>query len=169
MGRRSSPQITAEHTKRNVQPEGAQMSSRLRRTVPRTNADYLRWKLGKWAKEYAPNVTMVEIGTVPTPLETEEHAVAYISVADGSPPLLVTDKRLLRDGRTVLRYEELEHCIWIDRDHEQKAKLKHSHFQRIILERRDGSELVLDGLGQAVFPLLKFFWFKLGRGEPQAG
>lgn len=39
----------------------------------------------------------------------------------------------------------------------------------MILERSDGSELVLEGLEQAVFPLLKFFWFKLGCREPAAG
>ena len=138
--------------------------------MARTNADYLRWKLGKWAREYAPNVTMfADDSTLPFQLESDEKAIAEVSVASGDAPIEVTDKRLVRAGETLLCYDELAHCIWIDRDHEMKVKNKHSHFQRMILERRDGSEIVLDGLGQAVFPLLKFFWFKLGRGERAAG
>jgi len=50
-----------------------------------------------------------------------------------------------------------------------KIKQKGSHFHRMILERNDGSDLVLEGLGQAVFPLLNFFWSKLGRREPAVG
>jgi hypothetical protein len=144
--------------------------SRLRQTVSRTNADYLRWKLGKWAREYAPNIKVVPEGSqVSVPLESNEHAIAEISLASSASPIVVSDTRLVREGETLLRYDQVEHCIWIDRDREMKGMLKHSHFQRMILERSDGSELILDGLGQAVFPLLQFFWFKLGRGEPTAG
>lgn len=138
--------------------------------MPRTNADYLRWKLGKWAREYAPNITMFAEGSSDRiRLESDEAAIAEISLASGESPIVVTDARLVRDGETLLRYDDLEHCIWIDRDRELKVKRKATHFHRIILERNDGSDLVLEGLGQAVFPLLKFFWFKLGRGEPAVG
>ena len=82
--------------------------------------------------------------------------------------MVVTDVRFVREGDTLLRYDDLAHCIWIDRDYQWRVKHKHSHFQRMILERRDGSEVVLDGLGQAVFPLLTFFCSKLGRREPVA-
>lgn len=135
--------------------------------MARTNADYLGWKLGRWAREHAPNILML---TDSAPgnirLEPDETAIAQISLAASKSPILVTDIRLIRDGQTLLRYDDLRYCIWIDRDRKMKGKLKQTHFQRIILERHDGSELVLDGLGQAVFPLLKFFWFKLGRREP---
>jgi hypothetical protein len=138
--------------------------------VPRTNADYLRWKLGQWAREYAPNIRMLADGSsIPVRLEFDESAVAEISLASGGSPIVVTDIRLVRDGQTILRYDELKHCIWIDRDRETKVKRKTSHFHRMILELNDGSEFVLEGLGQAVFPLLKFFWFKLGRDESAAG
>lgn len=137
--------------------------------MARTNADYLRWKLGRWARGHAPNILMFE-GNPPTDirLEPNETAIAQISLASGESPIVVTDIRLIRDGQSLLRYDELRYCIWIDRDLKMKGKLKQTHFQRIILERHDTSELVLDGLGQAVFPLLKFFRFKLGRGEPAA-
>ena len=138
--------------------------------MPRSNADYLRWKLGKWARDYAPNIRMLAEGSsVLAPVESGEALIAEISLASGGLPIVITDQRLTRDGATLIRYSELEHCIWIDRDREVKVKQKASHFHRIILERSDGSELVLEGLGQGVFPLLEFFWFKLGCGEPAAG
>jgi hypothetical protein len=117
----------------------------------RTNADYFRWKLGRWARDYAPNVRMFD-GGFPTDflLELNEIPIAQIALASGGSPIVVTEIRLLRDQQTLLRYGDLRCCIWI------------------ILERHDQSEIVLDGLGQAVFPLLKFFWFKLRRGEPTA-
>ena len=133
----------------------------------RTNADYLRWKLGKSSRKHAPNIRMLaEESPIAIPLESSESAIAEISLTPAGSPITVTDLRLIRDGETLVRYEDLQHCIWIDRDRETKLKLKVTHFQRIILERKDGSELILDGLGQAVFPLLKFFWFVLGRGDP---
>jgi hypothetical protein len=112
----------------------------------RTNANYLRWKLGKWARDYAPNVSMFD-GSFATDflLEPNEIAIAQISLASGGSPIVVTDLRLLRDQQTLLRYDDLRYCIWIDRDREMKVKLKESHFQRIILERHDESEIVLDG------------------------
>ena len=42
-------------------------------------------------------------------------------------------------------------AISIDRDNETAAKLKTEKFHRVILELRDGSEVVIEGLGQAVF------------------
>jgi hypothetical protein len=109
-------------------------------------------------------------GGFPTdfPLEPNEIAIAQISLASGGSAIVVTDLRLLRDQQTLLRYDDLRYCIWIDRDRKTQAGLKHSHFDRIILVRRDESQVSLDGLGQAVFPLLNFFWNKLGLREPAA-
>jgi hypothetical protein len=93
----------------------------------RTNADYLRLQLGKWAKEYAPNITMLGEGSLHSVrLEPDEIAVAEISLATGGSPFVVTDKRLVCDNETPLRYDDLEHCIWIDRDRELKVKHRYS-------------------------------------------
>lgn len=135
--------------------------------VSRANAEYLQCQLGKWSREHAPNIKMlVEQSPIAIPLESNESAIAEISLGSGGSPIIVTDLQLMRDGETLLRYDELQHCIWIDRDRKMQVKLKVSHYQRLILERKDGSELILDGLGQTVFPLLRFFWFVLGRGDP---
>jgi hypothetical protein len=127
----------------------------------RSDESYLRWKLGRWAREYAPNVTLFDASE--PQIEAGEHLIARITVSDDAS-VLVTDRRLLRDGETFLRYSDVRYCDWIDRDRQKiTPELKVSCFQRIIFELNDGRILELDGIGQAVFPLLKFFWFKLGR------
>jgi hypothetical protein len=128
--------------------------------VPRTNASYLRWNFGRWAKQWVRNIVMLDAS------DSGEQLIAEIALTSGASPIVVTDSRLMQDGRTLLRYEDLRCCFWIDRNPALATKLKHSHFQRMILERTDGTEFVLDGLGQAVFPLLQFFWIKLRRQAP---
>jgi hypothetical protein len=127
----------------------------------RSNESYLRWQFGRLAREYAPNVSLLDASE--PEIEAGEHLIARITASD-DPPVLVTDRRLLRGGKTFLRYSDVRYCDWIDRDRQKiTAELKVSRFQRIIFELNDGRIVELDGIGQAVFPLLKFFWFKLGR------
>jgi hypothetical protein len=38
----------------------------------------------------------------------------------------------------------------------EHARLKRTHFHRLILELSDGQRVVVEHLGQAVFPLLRF-------------
>ena len=132
--------------------------------MQRSNENYLRWQLGRWARDYAPNITMLESEGAPVvQLQPGEHAIGLIALASETPPLLVTDLRLMQAERTLFRHTEVRQCHWIDRDREAAAKMKHSHFQRLVFDLDGGREIVLNGLGQAVFPLLKFYWFKLGR------
>jgi hypothetical protein len=43
--------------------------------------------------------------------------------------------------------------------------MKSEHFDRLIVKGGDGSTIVLDHLGQAVFPLQRFFGWLLLRAE----
>jgi hypothetical protein len=135
--------------------------------LSRSNENYLRWKFGHWvAKGYTPNVTPFAPGqNLVVPLERGESAIARIALDSESEPLLLTDVRLLQGGGTVVRFDDVAACIWIDRDSKAAAKLKAVKFHRIILELCDGREIVIEGLGHAVFPLLNFFWNKLGRSS----
>ncbi len=139
--------------------------------MARTNENYLRWKFGRWvAKGYTPNVTLTAAGDdVGIGLEPGESAIARIALDHESEPLLLTDLRLVQGSQTLVRFDDVVACIWIDRDN--KARQKALKFGRVIIELRDGSEVIIEGLGQAVFPLLNFFWNKLGRsrGKPAAG
>ena len=127
--------------------------------MARTNESYLRWKFGHWVAEgYALNVTLVLPGERPSAtLGAGETAIARIGLEAESSAILLTDRRLLRGDETLVRFDEVESCIWIDRDDVVAARLKRSKFDRVILDLYDGREVVIDGLGQAVFPLLNFW------------
>lgn len=135
--------------------------------MTRTNENYLRWKFGQWvAKGYTPNVTILKPGQEHhASLESGESAVAYIELEGDPTPILLTDLRILHGTETLVRYDEVKSCIWIDKDDALAAKLKSTKFHRIIFDLHHEREVVLDGLGQAVFPLLNFFCFNLGRNR----
>jgi transcription antitermination factor NusG len=48
----------------------------------------------------------------------------------------------------------------------EHARLKRTHFHRLILELSDGRRVVLEQLGQAVFPLLQFLGSVMQQSEP---
>ena len=133
--------------------------------MERTNANYLRWKFGDWvAKGYTPNVTLIALREdASVTLEMSESAIACIALDAGSEPLVLTDLRLVQGDKTLVQFDDVAACVWIDKDHETAARLKTEKFHRVILELRGGGEVVIEGLGQAVFPLLNFFWHRLGR------
>jgi hypothetical protein len=135
--------------------------------LPRTNENYLRWKFGRWvAKGYTPNVILCAPGDgTSVGMEPGESTIARIKLTSEAESLLLTDLRLIQGGRTLVRFDEVAACIWIDRDRKTAAMQKAEKFHRVILELRDGSEITIEGLGQAVFPLLNFFWNKLGRSN----
>lgn len=142
--------------------------------MPRTNESYLRWQFGRLVKEgWAPNVTMLPAEGAPeVELRPGEHPIAAISLASGGPALVITDARIVRAGQTLLEHKDVRHCAWIARepektnlDTEAAQKLKQAHYDRLIFDLGGRREVVVEGLGQAYSPLLKFFWFKLGR-EP---
>jgi hypothetical protein len=134
----------------------------------RTDESYLRWKFAQpVAKGYAPNVKLLDGDKRPDSvvLGPGESPVAQIELQSGGS-LLVTNARLIGPDETIVRFAEVRYCDWIDRDRTVAARLKASKYGRIIFEMSDGGEIVFDGLGQAVFPLLKFFWFKLRFSRP---
>ncbi len=131
--------------------------------VPRifpTTADWLTSLLRRWVRKgYTPNVFLAEDGTLPSiGLGDGECVVALVQTTDGRE-LLLTGERLVEGGRTLLRYGEIAQCHHItDRlGRGEKALLKQTHFDRLILDLGDGRKVALKQLGQAIFPLLRFF------------
>jgi hypothetical protein len=53
----------------------------------------------------------------------------------------------------------------VNLDNDAARQMKQAHYDRLIFELKGRQTVTLDGLGQAVFPLLKFYWFKLGREQ----
>ncbi len=74
--------------------------------------------------------------------------------------LVVTPKRILRivgdDAEELVAFHDLVGYDWIARDISDKVREKDAHYDRIYLDRRSGGPVVLDGLGEAVYPLMTF-------------
>jgi len=83
-----------------------------------------------------------------------------IDATDGGVYLL-TPRRLRRivgdDAYTVLTYSDLVGYDWISPDMAEKVDQKSAHYDRLYLHPRAGKPIVLDHLGRAVYPTLKFF------------
>jgi hypothetical protein len=125
-----------------------------------TTATWLAALLRRWVRKgYAPNVSLAEDGAaIPASPDAGEQLIAVVR-ADGGRVFALTDSRVVENGETLFRYAEVIRCHWItdDPDPMEAARLKRTHFHRIIVELAGGRRAVLEGIGQAVFPLLRFF------------
>ena len=70
--------------------------------------------------------------------------------------------------RGFIRYADVLTATWISSGANRSAR-KREEFDRIELSFRDGSSATLADVGQAVFPLLRFFGWMIGRREPRHG
>jgi len=109
-------------------------------------------------KGYAPNILLIEDGAaLSTRLELGEEPIAVVRNDDGRA-FEFTDARVVEDGVTLFRYAEVVRFHWITDNPEpvEAARLKRMHFDRLIIELRGERRVVIERIGQAVFPLLRF-------------
>lgn len=123
-----------------------------------TTATWLATLLRRWVRKgHSPNVSLAEDGAVVSAaLEAGEKLIAVVR-ADNGRQFVLTDSRVVEGGETLFRYAEVTRCHWIT-DHPdpiEAARLKRSHFDRLIVEV-SGRRVVIEQIGQAVFPLLRF-------------
>lgn len=107
---------------------------------------------------YSPNVSLAEDGgTVPVKLEAGEQPIAVVWADDGRE-FAFTGTRMVEGGETLFLYADVVRCHWItdDPDRMEAARLKRTHFHRLIVELASGRRVVVEHIGQAVFPLLRF-------------
>jgi hypothetical protein len=77
-----------------------------------------------------------------------------------------SDRRLLHEDESgsheVLRYDAVRNAYWMFRDLPRRLLMspspKRDHYDRLEIETKDGLA-VLEGLGQAYWPALHFFWW----------
>jgi hypothetical protein len=85
-------------------------------------------------------------------------AVRISTRADGS--LLVSPRRIVREVGAmvsdVAAFTELVGYDWISPDLSEKVRLKDDHYDRLYLHLQGSEQVVLDGLGPAVYPLMTF-------------
>ncbi len=78
----------------------------------------------------------------------------------GGGRYLVTPKRIARlvgdDAHDLVAFSELVGYDWITPEMSRKVALKDEHYDRLYLYPRDAPPLVLDHLGEAVYPLMTF-------------
>jgi hypothetical protein len=83
-----------------------------------------------------------------------------VDASDGAVYLL-TPRRVARivgpDAYTMLSYSDMVGYDWISPEMSRKVEEKKAHFDRLYLYPRDAPPIVLDHLGEAVYPMLAFF------------
>lgn len=82
-----------------------------------------------------------------------------IEATDGSR-YLVTPRRVARvvgeSAHDLIAFADLVGYDWISPEMSEKVPLKDEHFDRLYLYPRDAPPIVLDRLGEAVYPLMTF-------------
>lgn len=82
-----------------------------------------------------------------------------IETRDGGK-LVATARTLTRETGAarseVASWEELVGYDWISRDLSEKVRLQEEHFDRLYLLLRGSREVVVEGLGKAVYPLMAY-------------
>src|SRR4051794_2123346 len=105
--------------------------------VPRafTTAAWLATLLRRWVRQgYAPNVSLAEDGAaVRGALEVGEQPIAVVHTVGGRG-LALTNLRVVTDGSTLFRYSEVARCHWITDHPMEAARLKRTHFDRLVVE-----------------------------------
>jgi len=119
-----------------------------------TPAERIEVQFGKWNKKFPLGhcaiLTKEQVAAVVDQKKTA--AIVTVRASDGRL-LELFPSRLTWDGRSV-DYQDIERQEWIDLEHQEKVRNKQAHFDRVHIVTRRGIT-TLDGLGQAVFPLMK--------------
>lgn len=137
--------------------------------VPRmfSTSGWLTTLLWRYAREgHAPNILLAkDVGKFPGGVFlNDERMVAVVRTHDDRE-LVLTSRRILEHGQTVIGFDEVarchhmtDHLDQIDSRHPRAfSRFKLSHYQRLLLDTTGGRRIVLDHLGPAVYPLLRFF------------
>lgn len=119
-----------------------------------TAAERIEVQFGKWIRKFPlPQCTVLSKEAVARIVrEGLDEPVVRIT-AKGGIRMDLTPSAIAIDG-LVVPFEQLIGYHWIDAEHQVKVRDKQDHFDRIVIMSRSG-EVTVDGLGQAVFPLMK--------------
>ena len=121
---------------------------------------------------YRDHVTNVDRTQIELPLDIPnvqgEVPLARVRTTDGRAVIFTTVREICENDQYV-DYSDMVKCHWMSdskpRDIKAARRMKEEHFDRLILQRGDGSTLVVEHLDQAVFPLLRFFEWQLLKAE----
>lgn len=112
-------------------------------------------------KGYVKNVELKpDWAHIKAALDANEICIAKLKTKKGSYYYLTDSRIFLPDTYTwqFIRYNEIDTYHWItDSPESINPELKKAHYDRLILERANGEKVILEGLDQAVFCLIRFF------------
>lgn len=113
-------------------------------------------------KGYVNNVELnPDCSNLAAVLDEDEICVAKLRTKKGGY-YYFTNSRIFFSGiytYQFIQYDEIHNYFWItdSPDINEKSRLKRTHYDKLILERANGEKVVLEGLDQAAFCLIKFF------------
>jgi hypothetical protein len=123
--------------------------------------------LSRWSRHgYCPNLTLSPHEPVEFLLPGERH-LARVEASSGEQTF-ITNQRLFvttAAGRVAIPFEDVRSVHWLTTrsltglNTEDVRTMKGEHAGRLIVERQDDSQIVIDRLGRAVFPLLQVLQF----------
>lgn len=121
--------------------------------------------LRKWiSKRGLANVTLNPCYSHPS-VPNGEPVIAQVIDRSGRG-LFFTGSGFALPGHRFIRYDEVTAAEWIaSESFSVKIARKRDEFDRIELSVRDGSSVKLTDVGQAVFPLLHFFKWMIGKKD----
>lgn len=119
-----------------------------------TPAERIEIQFGKWNKKFPlAHCTILTKEQIVSVVSSQD-SVAIVTIrASGDRVLELYPSYLKWTGHRIA-YRDIDRQEWIDLELREKARNKQEHFDRVHLITRDGI-VTLDGLGQAVFPLMK--------------
>jgi len=119
-----------------------------------TPTERIEIQFGKWNKKFPlAHCTILTKEQVAAIVDQKKTAAIVTVRASNGRLLELFPSSLTWDGRSV-DYQDIERQEWIDLEREEKIRNKQTHFDRVHIVTRRGIT-TLDGLGQAVFPLMK--------------
>jgi len=133
-----------------------------------SNADMVEIQLRKWIRKgHVHNVTLRPAYSHPS-VPLGETVIAEVIDRSGQG-LFFADSGFTLPGHGFIQYDDITAAEWISAAPlEVKARRKLEDFDHIEIALRDGSQVTLTNVEQAVFPLLHFFWWMIGRRKRAA-
>jgi hypothetical protein len=111
-------------------------------------------QFGKWHRSHPLlHCSILSKERVAEVLKSGENEAVVTVRTTGGRVLALFPSALSWEGRKIA-YGEIEGHEWIDLEHAAKARNKAEHFDRLHLITASGV-VTIEGLGQAVFPLMK--------------
>ena len=119
-----------------------------------TPAERIEIQFGKWNKKFPLAHCTILTKEQVASIANSKNSAAVVTVHATDGRILELFPSYLIWAGQRLAYQDIDRQEWIDLELRDKVRNKQGHFDRVHFITSDGI-VTLDGLGQAVFPLMK--------------